>query len=208
MPTGYTAPVQDGTVTDFSDFALLCARGFGAMMLLRDHDQGLEATRKYIASGAYLEESSYHDDRVAAAQAELVDLRAMSDDDALAAANKEHAAATKRNEEHNARNQTENDRYEAMLAQAEAWEPPTEEHVGFKEFMVKQLKESIDFDCGSYDRPIPEITSGAVWRQEQIAKAEKEIAYHLREVEKERERNEQRRAWVVSLLDSLEAVTA
>src|SRR5262245_849411 len=30
MPNAYTAPVLDGTVTDFADFALRCARAFGA----------------------------------------------------------------------------------------------------------------------------------------------------------------------------------
>ncbi len=36
MPTGYTAAVQNGTVTRFADFAMNCARAFGALVELRD----------------------------------------------------------------------------------------------------------------------------------------------------------------------------
>jgi len=36
MPTGYTCQVQDGMITEFKEFALLCARNFGACITLRD----------------------------------------------------------------------------------------------------------------------------------------------------------------------------
>ena len=36
MPTGYTYPVADGTITEFSKFALNCSRAFGVLMHMRD----------------------------------------------------------------------------------------------------------------------------------------------------------------------------
>lgn len=36
MPTGYTADVADGKITDFVEYALQCARAFGACIMLRD----------------------------------------------------------------------------------------------------------------------------------------------------------------------------
>lgn len=36
MPTGYTCKVQDGEITELKDFLLQCARGFGAMIHMRD----------------------------------------------------------------------------------------------------------------------------------------------------------------------------
>lgn len=36
MPTGYTASVQEGKVTEFRDFAMECARAFGALVMMRD----------------------------------------------------------------------------------------------------------------------------------------------------------------------------
>ena len=36
MPTGYTAPVEDGEITDLKTFALQCARAFGVAIEQRD----------------------------------------------------------------------------------------------------------------------------------------------------------------------------
>lgn len=36
MPTGYTAAVCDGKITEFPAFALQCARAFGALITMRD----------------------------------------------------------------------------------------------------------------------------------------------------------------------------
>ena len=36
MPTGYTAGIADGTITNFEQYALRCIRAFGATMHLRD----------------------------------------------------------------------------------------------------------------------------------------------------------------------------
>ena len=36
MATGYTYPVVEGKITEFSEFALGCARAFGAFMHMRD----------------------------------------------------------------------------------------------------------------------------------------------------------------------------
>jgi hypothetical protein len=32
MPTGYTAKVNDGSITDLKSYALICARAFGASL--------------------------------------------------------------------------------------------------------------------------------------------------------------------------------
>jgi hypothetical protein len=36
MPSSHTSPVQKGEVTSFPDFALDCARAFGATIAMRD----------------------------------------------------------------------------------------------------------------------------------------------------------------------------
>ena len=35
MPTGYTAAVCSGEITEIKDFALSCARAFGALITMR-----------------------------------------------------------------------------------------------------------------------------------------------------------------------------
>src|SRR5690348_5408929 len=79
MPTGYTAEVAEGKVTDFRTFALRCARAFGATIMQRDdptHD--LPKMR---------EESSHHRDELARWQQRYSDLLLMSHEEhAIAAA--------------------------------------------------------------------------------------------------------------------------
>jgi hypothetical protein len=40
MPTGYTDCVRSGEVTEFADFAMKCARAFGACIEMRDEPSG------------------------------------------------------------------------------------------------------------------------------------------------------------------------
>lgn len=202
MPTGYTAPVKDGEITSLADFALTCSRGFGALVLLRDNEQSLEATRRYIESEDYLASSSYYADEMAKAQARLAELEAMDEREALAAA-QEAADEVIAQNRHNAEARlVERERYEAMEAKVEAWEPPTRDHIEFKNFMLKQIRESIEFDCSPFAMRVPDVSLG--WRETEIEQCRKRIARAEEEIENERARNENRRAWVTALLDSLE----
>lgn len=36
MPTGYTSPLYEGKEISFEQFALRCARNFGALVMMRD----------------------------------------------------------------------------------------------------------------------------------------------------------------------------
>lgn len=206
MPTGYTADVQKGEVTSLADFALICARGFGALVLLRDSDQSLEATRRYIEDETYVGRSTYYENNLKAACERLAELEAMDEREALAAAQAAADAVVESNRSFAERSLVERERYEAMLAQVEAWEPPTSEHMSFKEFMVEQLRQSIEFDCRPFAMPVPDVSLG--WRDAEIEQTRGRITRCEEEIEKERNRNESRRAWVQALLDSLEAVPA
>lgn len=205
MPTGYTAPVKDGEITELEPFVLSCARAFGALVLLRDSDQSLEATRRYVETGAYLDTSDYHERDLVTARQRLAELEAMTDTEADTAARAAADDVATRNQEIEAERAESQRRYEAMIAKVEAWEPPSADHVEFKEFMLKQLRESIDFDCHPFALTVPEI---AGWRERQIKEMTRRIARAEEEIEKQRERNEARRSWVEGLLDSLEAVPA
>lgn len=206
MPTGYTADVGDGKVSEFSDFALTCARGFGALVLLRDSDQSLEATRSFIEEKAYLAKGGYYEQEIETATDRLNVLEAMSDDEALAAVQARAAEVEESNASYNAKKDVTKGRYEAMLAKVEAWEPPTEEHAAFKEFMADQLRGSIRFDCSPFAMPVPEVSLGEHRRE--IARQRDRIERAEREIEQERARNEGRAGWITALLDSLEGVPA
>lgn len=206
MPTGYTAPVQDGSITDLADYALMCARAFGAMVLLRDSDQSLEATRRYVEEQTYAEASGYYVDALRKSKDRLAELRLMTDTEALAASQAAHDEVVASNERSEEKRVVELARYEAMIEKVEAWEPPTEDHDKFKEFMLSQLRESVEFDCRPFSMPAPDVS--LTWRDDEIERELRNVKRCEGEIAKEAERNAGRIGWVTALLDSLEGVPA
>ena len=195
MPTGYTSDLYDGKPQTFAEFVMQCAREMGAMITMRDESLSKPIPERF-------EPSSYHERELERAQARLEEVTAMSPEEANSEAAQDFHDALAGWEEGNADRKARQDRYEAMLAQVEAWVPPTTDHDGLKKFMRAQLEESIRFDCG-YQRDAPVEESGSEWREHHIAQAKKDIAYHAAEQLKERRRAEERTEWVRYLRESL-----
>lgn len=186
MPTGYTAGVQDGTVTTFSEYAMNCARAFGALVLMRD-DPG-----KPIPDEMPVDD--YHSRRQEGLRAELDSLNAMDDAQREAAAIKAFTDAEDARNEYLEQKQIHRDRYERMLAFAKEFNPPTLEHVKYAEFLTSQLKESISFDCGDYDPERPIKLDGREWFEKESLRLstliERYKESHAEEVERTRGRNQ------------------
>lgn len=53
MPTGYTYPVCEGKITEFPDFALSCARAFGALISMREEPMDAPLPDEIAASTNY-----------------------------------------------------------------------------------------------------------------------------------------------------------
>lgn len=194
MPTGYTAGVQDGSITEFKDFAMQCARTFGALVMMRDDPMDSPIPK-------FEPHTSYHDKAEAEARALLIELDAMTVDTLSKRWNAEREESMQRWEESEAKRKEQRARYEAMLVQVYAWNPPTSDHTGLKDFMVKQLEESIEFDARPWPPPVMESPSN--WFTRKKVEAERDIAYHVAERKKEIERTEGRNQWVKQLRDSL-----
>lgn len=195
MPTGYTADIHDGKDITFRDFALGCARAFGALIEMRDEPPGAPLPEKF-------EPHTYHQEKRDEAAARLIDLAAMTDDECRTAAEREWLDAMADKRRRDADDRALAARYNAMLAEVLAWEPPTDEHVGMKTFMVEQLESSIRFDTG-YERPDPVRLTPKQWRTAQRERAERDIAYHEEQHAKDVERARGRSQWLSALRDSL-----
>lgn len=198
MPTGYTADVQSGKITEFEDFVWCCARGMGALIMMRDEPWGVPIPERFEPS------TKYHDEALAAAKARLDELRGMSLLAVREAAQQAYAERVKADDDYRARKDEQRERYKAMLAKVEAWEPPTQDHTGFKRFMTEQLVESIDFDCspgGLFDPP-KKMEPGE-WHEAEVAKAMRDIEYHSSARAAEVERTEGRNQWLSALRSSL-----
>lgn len=196
MPTGYTAGVADGTITDFSEYAMRCARAFGACIMLRDEPVSAEIPE--------FEPSDHHAKALDQAKSQLDALQKMNDtaQRRLWAKERANAAIVTRKRLGEIANQQS--RYESMLERAKAYNAPTPDHEKFAEFLVIQLEESIKFDCDtSYYEEQAEPDSFEVWRDSKIDKLNWSIDYHAKKHAAEVLRTKERNEWVRMLKVSL-----
>lgn len=201
MPTGYTAAIADDIT--FNDFVMSCARGMGALVMMRDEPMDAPIPERF-------EPSDYHTKKIAEAITIIDRLAGMTEDEAEQAASDTYEAAIAAQAAAIHCNDTLREKYNAMLAKVEAWQSPSADHDGFKKFMVEQLTSSIDFDCDNRyyrDQKHTRLT-GAEWRAQEEAKARKDIAYHEAENAKEIERTEARNTWLRQLRESLKTANA
>jgi len=198
MPTGYTAPVVDGEITELKEFVWRCARAFGALVYLRDSP--LTNERPESVTGGH-DSEKYHVENLDKDQTRLVWWTNASDEEVQAKMDEYNAEAVEENAKYLAKHNAELERLNAMQAKVEAWEPPTEDHKGLKRFMLEQL--DISKPKGSaYQQPI--YQDPAAFRAQKIESAERGVEYHTRQLAKERENNSGRGEWVEQLAKSLE----
>jgi hypothetical protein len=195
MPTGYTHSVQDGTITELPDFALSCARAFGALIMMRDDPADAPIPEAF-------EPSDYHTKALEECRAKVDSLSAMSEADIVSAAAAHHDAALRRWVERNEERAVTKRRYEKMLERVRAWTPPTDDHNGLKKFMVEQLEQSIDWDCKTYNDE-PKALPPKEWHAKELAEAHRSIAHHAKEQAEEIERARNRSQWIADLRASL-----
>jgi len=193
MPTGYTAKLHDGP-QEFNDFVLSCSRALGATVHQRDESPELKPKLREP-------HTSYLEERLNKAATRLREAESWSEEEAQSQAeeqnikNREYWLGVKE------RAIARRERYEDMLTQVRAWTPPTDGHVGLKEYMIDQLEESIRFDCHDRGEPIP--LTGEEYRAQQIASTERELEYYPKEIEAEIERSNEANKWILDLFASL-----
>jgi len=196
MPTGYTADVANGEVSDFRTFALRCARAFGATILQRDDPANDPPKHKAVGE--------YYLTAVEAARAEVAGFDAMTVERADRQMRAERTRAVRAHAERAAERTAKRNRYNAMLADVVGWSPPTAEHQGLKDFMVQQLTESRAFDCsGEYDTPPAPLGTASDWLETQRADARRRLARAEESLREEQERCAGANAWIDALYASL-----
>lgn len=195
MPTGYTAGVADGTVTDLKTFALTLARGMGALVMMRDEPWDAPIPDRF-------EPSDYYINRVNEATERYQFLESLSEDEIKVEIEKEKLDYEDRKVANRRKHDETKARYEAMIAKVQEWQGAPE---GIKEFALSQLKDSMEFDCREPYRfwgKEPE-SDPFVWINEQLALAAKEIKRAEEGYTEEVERVNGRNEWIKQLKDSL-----
>ena len=166
MPTGYTADVCDGKQTEFKDFAMTCARAFGALVMMRDEPGDAPIPEEFAPS-------TYNTEALVKAKARLAELRAMTPAQAEAAAATCYAEKLASAEKYDADNAAQDRRINAMMEKVQAWTPPTANHVEMKAFMLEQLRISLH---GDYRSQRPKEQTWQDWLAEQEKDAQRETS--------------------------------
>lgn len=195
MATGYTHPVLDGEITTLRDFALRCARGMGATIMMRDLPMDAPIPERFEAS------TKYHDEKITEARQALATLPMLEAAKADRLAGEEFEAAMSRHVEYEAKEAEGLARLRALRDQVAAWETGAE---GLKPFMLEQLDLTIGKNGGWTPGPPARLT-GEAWRCRALEKASRDLAYHETERAKEISRTEDRNRWLAALRESLPA---
>jgi hypothetical protein len=208
VPTGYTAVLQEEPDISLADFTLRCARAMGSCVMMRDDKMNEPLTKEKIAGGI----GKYHLEAMQKARRDLFELKKMTPKKkefhnmVMSKREKDITYHRERLEETKRLEKT----YHRMLKEVKEWNPPSEDHVCLKNFMIKQIEESIDGDC-TFDfeyhgKAIDKLTSEPDFEEEyneMIADLERDIKYHENHYNEDVEKANSRIKWLADLYSSL-----
>lgn len=203
MPTGYTSGIIDGKVNSFAQFAKISMRAFGAT--IHQRDEPLDSAYKPR------EVSDYHKKRIEEADAEIKKLKKLKKDELEKEIKANLTTEIKFHEKEVKRKEKLAEKIKAILDDAKKWKIPTPEHLGFKEFMVRQLEETISYDTDTKynlerivkNKDIIEKFDADEVRKRKLEELEKSLEYHKIELKKEEETVKDSNSWVDAILKTL-----
>ncbi len=199
MPTGYTSDIAKGIT--FEQYALNCARAFGACVEMRDEASDAPIPDEFKAS-------NYHSEKLTEANKQLAEVKKMT----VAQCAK---AVKIGREEHIKRYNKQVDeahsllqKYQDMLEKVESFAPPSIEHIEYKTFLATQIQDSIKWDCNieHFTKPTDTLLKPEEWRKKQIAKCLSDIEYHAKEQKAENDRAAKRTLWIKQLRAAIQEV--
>lgn len=191
MPTGYTAPIEDGC--SFPEYLWGCAKAFGACISMRDEPADTPIPDKFAAS-------SYHQVALAKATKELARLQSLTENQIWEELVNERNVVMQSNIERVEENKLKNERYSIIRSEVEAWSPPTPDHVELKKFMLEQIETSLPLY--EYQQELPPHNPKE-WLAGKVEKVRRDIEYHTKGDAEERERNANRNNWIAALRSSV-----
>jgi len=197
MSTGYTDQIKKGI--GFEKFVMSCARAFGALAMMRDDS--------FDAKIPKFKPSDYHKKELSSASRKLGAIKKMRLGKILEISEAEAASELRRTKKRRAKMRKEIDetekKYRDMLDKVLAWKPPTKDHQGLKEFMISQIKGSINFDCDKSYINDPELKTPEQHLYDKLLSLKRDVEYHSKEWEEDVERAKNNNAWVKNLVKSL-----
>lgn len=199
MPSSYTAKISEGC--SFKEYAISTMRQFGACVMLREEDGKVIPTQENVK-----DTSTYYEDRLAKAIKEsersdesiLIDFDEYIENkiDGYREAINEHIILKFK--------------YEDMIKKVETMVSPSADHNGWKDFMIKQINDSIEWDCGI--EYYEEALNGAhnltpeQYLKDNRDSQKSDIEYNTKHLKKQNKGNDDRAEWVKLAIEAIEKV--
>ncbi len=196
MPTGYTYKIEEGI--SFQEYALQCARAFGACISMRDEPSDTPIPEKF-------EESSYYSKEVEKIKKKLEQLELLSEKELQEIIDNEYGDEIKNKQKQITKCKMLKKKYDKMLEEIIRWTPPSIEHFELKHFMRNQINISYsDCDCEYWENKKIIKLSVEQYRNEKKKELSKDLDYYMYNWKEETERVAKRNLWIKQLRDSLE----
>ena len=198
MPTNFTYDLYAGNEMTFPEYAMRCARASGMLAGMRDDPIDAVIPDEFEANSYYIEQ-------LEKARANVARINKWDDAEAGRYAQYIYDRERCRYEEELFNKAALRERYETMLAKVKAWTPPTPEHQEIKEIAIQQLEQSIDSDCQTDHLTAPELSTGAVFKEEALRAARQEVSRYTEWYEEDKKRVKELTEWVKASRQSLAA---
>lgn len=203
MPTGYTAYIEDGSITTGKEFLKLCSRAFGVAIDIKDEPLS-------VPTPVYVEPSSYYKNRYTKAVAALNTALSMTSEEARKEMRRSHEENVTCAKAYLAKLEEKNRIYALVREQVESWIPPTKDHIGIKEFALNQIDMCID-SCEYLDEIRKKVGSVlddsdaavAEYIKQNIKFCEEDVERARKAWEAELHRTESRNEFMRQFIDSL-----
>lgn len=206
MPTGYTAIIEEKEDLTFEEFALRCARNFGALINMRDDALDAEVPDHFPLAdnhGRNLEDLAK----------KLLDIKSMTHEDIERRVETKAWYDKKQYDEALVKFEKYNVAYTRMLTKVEAWTPPSADHNGMKKFMIEQIKTSLPTHPSEYYSNVFEDPKQALvgldheaWRKEELEQVLNSMEYHQKHHKNDVERNNECNMWLKKLKASIKGL--
>lgn len=201
MATGYTTGIKDGTIKDFKDFTLTCARAFGACIMQKE-DSLLEPPK--------LEEvKDFYPFMIEEVERQIQVLKDTSDQDLVSQSIKEKTKSYTESVEAIREKRKLREKYEKILDDAKNWDVD-DDFQDLKNFMIDQLEESIKWDCSTKynDESITEyfsstaITADEI-RAEKMDRLKRDLVWYNEKYAEDVKDVNDRNEWKIKLFNKL-----
>jgi hypothetical protein len=194
MSTGYTAIIEDKEDCTFIDYALRCARAFGACVDQRDDSLSAPPMPR--------QPNQYYVECVADAEVDLHKFESATSEEIERDFVTERESAKQHNEQSRVEHQHKQEAYARIRADVIKWVPPTPDHHGLKKFMLEQIDICYEPDKKPYCTK-PDRISIRRWHLNRINYAKETLERCREDVKKDVERCEESRKWLTALIASL-----